>query len=146
MVYIHIHICSMEYLVKGCSATNVSVPHTHTAFIVTGHQMVLVIRVVCNTAIYSGNNTHVKHQRVVARPEFGSAIHFVYRKVVGKAGVPHHAPVVKHLSRQQYTSRISTPLASITLIFLVTPATAKNSPSLSNSVLDTMQQLLVWSP
>ena len=43
-------VCRDLYLVQGSPPAHVGVPHTHTTLVVTGHQMVLVVRVVSHTA------------------------------------------------------------------------------------------------
>ena len=70
-------------------------------------------------------------RRLVRKPELGSTVHVVYWEVVDKAGI------LKHLHRRT-SQQIS---LQHTFIFFVTPApaTAKNSPSLSKSII---QQLL----
>ena len=45
---VYMYVYKYTNLVQCSSAANVSVPHTDTTLIVTGHQVVFVVRVVCN--------------------------------------------------------------------------------------------------
>ena len=79
-------------------------------------------------------------RRLVRKPELGSRVHVVYWEVVDKAGIPHNTVKLKHLHRRT-SQQISLDLIQHTFNFSA-PATAKNSPSLSKSMLVTVYQLL----
>ena len=83
-----------------------------------------------------------EHTRVALVPQFGIACHLLYRRVVWEAHIEQHTVVVEHLEEElRQCLKITTSHSGVwmhTLIFPIFPAMAKNSPSLSNSMLETM--------
>lgn len=62
-----------------------------------------------------------------------------------KTNIFQNAGIIKDLKRSKYVVGIPEQVPN-TLIFLVTPATANISPSLSNSMLDTILHAVLGSP
>ena len=93
----------MVYLVLTGPAAYVSVPHTHRALVVTGHQMVFVVGIVSHTAeggIDILHHSSTKRFRPT-KPKFCSTAHFMNRKVVGETCIPHNTLILKHLAGQK---------------------------------------------